>query len=1103
MTTLTIPTISISQVSKGNPNIVLIPEIFYKITANKLSSLELISQFAPLLDLPKYSKQNSPFGPIIRTLTHSKPKFPNESFEGIESLKSSILGSNNEKNLRSKKANDVNEPWFLLVIVSDLAVIDSSKKNNGPVVGTICRLMNISNDTKNSSKVILSIRAIGRAEILNDKIFDRKNSSQESVIFHSTEVVPYLNEYVTDISPKAMKPGAIEAWGSFVERIEKLFTNIHSFKETYNTAFTPKNKEVDAVKVLVRLSPLASVINEILRKDKTMKNVEDVFHKIVDRISDSGIVARGKPITDVNRDYIFVAMLKIYDLVVGVIPVTGTHKYGYLQCVSPLRRIQEAGPDIIEKVTDILSSFETHYDFVMKDFISAENEQEKMKLAIDHVKALKEAISIFKNKPQFSNKASSENKIKTIKSGGNEGKHEDDDEDETTKIMREFYSKLVASPSPIEISFDGAKLLKKDFKRYFKMSKNPVAKNSSEFQVLSNYLEIVIDLPWSADGGVTKIIDLNKAKKQLEDDHYGLYSVKDRLLEYLGVLNLQNKINQFNQEKPMSNDVSTSDITSSDSQIGKKKEPNKKNKKLSNFSKAPILCLAGPPGVGKTSLAKSVATTLGRKFQRISLGGLSDEAEIRGHRRTYVSAMPGLIISALRKAKTLNPVILLDEIDKLGASAASRGDPQAAMLEVLDPEQNSSFKDHYLGFPVDLSQVLFLCTANDLRRLHPALLDRMEVIHLTGYNYMDKVQIVRRYLLPKQLKKNILPAKAVEIVENDTILKIIVEYTNNESGIRNLERQISTLCRKKALEFSSKINAFNDSEELPPGYTSIVTKDDLPHYLGIPNYYHTSKKNRPLNSRFTERYGMVNGLSYNSDGTGSILVFETIAIPNVDRSSTPGTLTMTGKLGEVLTESVKISSSFVKLILSKNLIAYEGTTCQSALNTLKTHQIHLHAPEGAISKDGPSAGITITLALLSLLLKKSVPNNVAMTGEMTLRGIILPIGGVKEKLLGAHLAGTIDTVLVPRANRGDLIEHYISNLQTDDKDQMNQELRDVLKNDKQNIHNCDIFDKPEQFILESLGIRIHYVEDFWDVIQVVWNGEVGAKSIIEEIPARL
>jgi len=474
--------------------------------------------------------------------------------------------------------------------------------------------------------------------------------------------------------------------------------------------------------------------------------------------------------------------------------------------------------------------------------------------------------------------------------------------------------------------------------------------HSPDYSTQLNYLEALLSLPWGIY--TDDNYDMTHAQEVLNRDHYGLDKVKERIVEYLAVQR----------------------------QLGLRSKKEKEN----NPVKSPILCLYGPPGVGKTSLGKSIAEALGRKYTRVSLGGLHDEAEIRGHRRTYIGALPGRIIDGIKRCGTSNPVFVLDEIDKIGADY--KGDPTSALLEVLDPEQNSAFHDNYLDVDYDLSKVLFIATANSLETIPRPLLDRMELIEMTGYLQEEKEEIAKRHLIPKELANHGLKASQLKF-KKEIIGHIIDEYTR-ESGVRNLERQIATICRKVDTKIA-----------LEQEYNTSVTLDDVREYLGQARFSRDIWE--------TNKYiGVVTGLAWTSVG-GEILFIET----SLSNAKTP-TLTLTGNLGDVMKESATLALGYVKAHAEELGIDPE---------LFETKSVHIHVPEGAIPKDGPSAGITMTTALVSAFTRRLVKPRIAMTGEMTLRGKVLPIGGVKEKLLAAKRAGITDIILC-EDNRKDVAE---------------------------------------------------------------------------------
>jgi ATP-dependent Lon protease len=460
----------------------------------------------------------------------------------------------------------------------------------------------------------------------------------------------------------------------------------------------------------------------------------------------------------------------------------------------------------------------------------------------------------------------------------------------------------------------------------------------AEYTVTRNYLDWLVNLPW--DKTTEDKIDLAVAERILDEQHYGMSKVKDRLMEFLAVIKLKQQI------------------------------------------KGPILCLVGPPGVGKTSLGRSVADALGRQFARISLGGMRDEAEIRGHRRTYVGALPGRILQTLRRVESRNPVILLDEIDKVGSDF--RGDPASALLEVLDPQQNSTFTDHYLDVPFDLSRVLFLTTANWLEPIHPALRDRLEVIELPSYTTLEKLQIARRHLVPRQIEEHGLKRKLVRFPDA-TLRRLIEDYTR-EAGVRQLEREIAALTRKVTRKIVNR-NGVKGKMVIQP--------KELPRYLGPPRFEHTAAES-------ISEVGIATGLAWTPVG-GEILFIEATRMPG------KGNLILTGSLGDVMKESAQAALSYLRS--QAELLGIE-------LTDYERQDIHIHVPAGATKKDGPSAGVSITAALASLLTRRRVRSDTAMTGEISLRGRILRVGGVKEKVLAANRS-RIKRLILPDENRND------------------------------------------------------------------------------------
>ena len=505
------------------------------------------------------------------------------------------------------------------------------------------------------------------------------------------------------------------------------------------------------------------------------------------------------------------------------------------------------------------------------------------------------------------------------------------DVDDRAQEIEELQKKILKARMPIHAKKEATKQLKR---------LDMMHPDSSEASIIRTYLDWLVEIPWSK--GSRDRLDLKIAKDVLDADHYGLEKVKERILEYLAV------------------------------------------RKLNKLTKGPILCFVGPPGVGKTSLGQSIARALGRKFHRISLGGMRDEAEIRGHRRTYIGAMPGRIIQGLKTVAANNPVFMMDEIDKVGSDY--RGDPSSALLEVLDPEQNFSFSDHYMNIPYDLSKVMFITTANLTDTIPSPLLDRMEIIRLAGYTLEEKLEIANRYLLPRQLIENGISENHIKL-DDETITRLISHYTR-ESGLRNLEREIGKVCRKIARKIAEGGRG-----------PYVISKQTLPKYLGPPKF------EPEADVETIDQPGLVTGLAWTETG-GEILYVETVIMKG------KGNLILTGQLGDVMKESAKAALSY----------------CRSRMDKFKLGEsyfdevdIHIHVPAGAIPKDGPSAGVTMATSLYSAITRKKMAWDIAMTGEITLRGRVLPIGGLKEKALAALRSG-IKKVIIPAQNKKDLVE---------------------------------------------------------------------------------
>ncbi|KAG6856051.1 hypothetical protein H0H87_008065 [Tephrocybe sp. NHM501043] len=622
------------------------------------------------------------------------------------------------------------------------------------------------------------------------------------------------------------------------------------------------------------------------------------------------------------------------------------------------------------------------------------------------------------------------------------GSELDDDEQHEADDMADLKRRIEA----MEVGSEERKMGVREWRRLKR-----IPQGSVENGVIRSYLEWLSSIPWPNSTPLTPETHISQpikdktflanARAQLDADHFGLEKIKKRLIEYLAVVRLKelNVERDARAEARQQGAANAKPVPDQAENANKAVVPYDKNQRRPVSSpdagrgkpgrlgkkgvKGPILLFVGPPGTGKTSLGQSVAKALGRPFQRISLGGVRDEAEIRGHRRTYVASGPGLIVQALRKAGRVDAVMLLDEIDKIGQSNF-HGDPGAALLEVLDPEQNHTFNDHYINVPIDLSQILFICTANSLETISAPLLDRCEIIQLSGYTYDEKMHIARRFLLPKQLQANGLNESHIALTE-PALLHIATRYTR-EAGVRSLERAIGGVVRYKAVEWAEFMDEGGEAHDVGQNdgavvvaekteigvkraYRRVVEEHEIEKILGIARWDGEERERE-------ERRGVVYGLVVMGQGEGGILPVETIAVPGTGR------VKLTGSLGDVIKESAELALSWVKTYAYDLCIT--NTRAQDPLKVPDLIDIHLHLPSGAQKKDGPSAGVAMTCAFVSLLTGACVPSNIAMTGEITLRGRVTPVGGIKEKVLGAHRA-QVTKVILPWANRKD-VEHDVA-----------------------------------------------------------------------------
>lgn len=1046
-------------------SLVLLPGIIYNVTFSRFKAAALLARF----------KEKISSVPVVKGLLaeydfnsteHDAALLSPDALDGIIAF----YKAQGHLSIEASGYNPEFEPvaefdWLLLAIFPNTDKI-FTPSHTGEVqhsdIATVCRVVGISDDTNN---VRLTLQALVRAKRLSEP----KQGEVHVTVRWSEKPLSNMKSHLQELELTTAS----------------LFALIDSFVEGYRKALASQGKSSD----LLTLNPLANALYLQLAGSKDFEKAYSTLQKML---------SAGK-LSESQK-----GLLRIIDLTVAIVPFPNHDKLKILLSPTLEDRVIEA-KIMAEKMKNVFVTMKENNTLANHWFHNEATNIQRANVVANQLKSIrivlegltKNAKRNSANQKQLVRRRNGTSSASKSSSGGHDNDADADDDDDDLKAITEFIK--VRLPEISSISEDSKRLLVKDFRRI-----KSLPPGNADFHVIRNYLEVVADMPW--DNYVSKFksnkdIDLESAKAQLDNDHYGLEHVKTRLIQYLVVLKLlginaereykksgaeelekKRQIQEQRDSRKFTRESANGEsfilpngdekaVQERDAEISPETEVHQKALLASKHNKSPIIMLAGPPGVGKTSLAKSIATTLGRRFQRISLGGVKDESEIRGHRRTYIGAMAGLIVQALRKARSMNPVILFDEIDKIvgGHNSANKfnGDPAAALLEVLDPEQNTQFLDHYLGFPIDLSQVIFICTANDPYNLSRPLLDRLEMIELGAYDYHDKLVIGSKYLLPRQIKRNGFPGENLVILEEDVMKKVIIDYTR-EAGVRNFERNLGTICRFKAVEFSQSLS------DLSKPYQPRVEEHDLARFLGLPFPSMSSK----IVDVPACNYGVVNGLSYNGEGSGSVLIFESIGFKSEKNGPS---LNMTGRLGEVLMESAKIGLTVVKNLISRRLLDFENP--DSLLEKLKSLEIHMHVPSGAISKDGPSAGITMALLFLSLVMEKPVPLNIAMTGEITLRGLVLPIGGLSEKLLGAHLTGHIDKIIVPRANRRDILEKYAQSI--NEPERLNELMKDDAKSEFENT-------SAEDYFAEKYGVRVVYAKEFRDVLREVWGKDFSA-----------
>lgn len=1140
--------LSVLPTYKLDSNLVLLPGIVYNLTFTRFKAAALLSRFkdqvteVPIITdlLKEYDfineedeKDRSLKSAEDQSLSSLSPvAISDEAIEGISKFidaekRAAVNNIQRREDESVEVANGLLEQ-LVLAVVPNLSKINDPK---GPQpdqdrVVTVCRIVGIVDDT---TSIKLSLQALVRG-VKAENFKPRKTNER---------LIDY--EWNYKVSQVEKKYQVLDS------RIQTLFKAVDKFVVEYRDAVTAAkdkkstptaNGKRSGPTDLLMLHPLANALYLQLAGSSEFNKAYGSLQKLLDTYNNGINKITAKSYT------------RLVDLIAAVVPFPNYSKLSVLNKLNPEDRNVEV-IRLIEDITSVFGMIKDNNQRLNHWFFNEANNMQMANIVATQLKSIRLVLEGMtntrndlrlanQNKPNPNMKSSnreSNNGPARNSDNSNQSRDDAEEEDDDLQLITEFITKKL--PHISTITPDSKRLLVKDYKRI----KNSPPGNS-DYHVLRNYLEVVVDMPW--DKYVTKFklnkdIDIRLAREQLDEDHYGLSHVKRRLIQYLVVLKLLGinadqelaKRSQASKKSITSGRSSSSPSISDDLIIlgssGKDIGPlnplpdmdseldESAAAMVSKHNKSPIIMLAGPPGTGKTSLAKSIARSLGRNFQRISLGGISNESDIRGHRRTYIGAMPGMIIQALRKARSMNPVILLDEVDKMigGSPQMGRlnGDPAAALLEVLDPEQNTLFTDHYLGFPVDLSQVMFICTANEPYNLSAPLLDRLEMIEVDAYDLDAKVVIGENYLLPRQIGRNGFPSKDLVTIEKDTMKVIIDKYTR-EAGVRNLERRLGTICRYKAVEYAYLIGQAGTDNDTPSTaltvrYDPVVRALQLSKYLGSPHPEDTSAIMAEVD---TDRsYGVVNGLSYNSDGTGSVLVFESLGIEG------NSSLHMTGRLGEVLMESAQIGLAYVKSLIyalrnnqtesrearsvdSNSNSSSEEEEVHADIARMQKLEIHMHVPLGAISKDGPSAGVAMALLFVSLILKKPVPIDIAMTGEISLRGMVLPIGGVKEKLMGCCMSkGLIRRVILPRSNRRDVILEYIRQKRGADEmghleeDAEGALLGELLEDDAKFRYERH---EPERFFELKHGLRLAYAREFKDVVRIVWGTEglVAAES---------